>query len=333
MDWGQPQNIIWMLLMPIVIGLSVYVFRWRTRTRKRFADKKLRNRIFPSQSNRRYQIKVLLACLGIFFAVLALMDPLAGEEEVKIQREGIDVVYALDLSNSMYADDVAPNRLERAKKIIDESLNQLGGDRVGLIVFAADAYSIAPLTTDYSAIRSYVESAYPELIYNQGTSFSDVVRTAAEMFKNTANTGRLLVILSDGEDNENSISRAVKTAKENDIHILAMGIGTERGAPIRMEVGGYEEFKMDKYGNTVISKFSEKSMKELASGSSGKYLSANQTQEAVEGLTDYMRTFSREVSETAFSTDRKHIYQLFLALALLFIFMDTLTSPHQKFNK
>jgi len=332
MNWAKPENIVWLLFIPLFIGTAMYVFRWRKKARLLFADSNLVRQIFPENHKSAYWLSVILIGLSILFAVFALMDPLFGEERVKVKREGIDIVYALDLSNSMNAEDVAPSRLEKAKKIISESVQKLGGDRVGLIVFAADAYSISPLTNDYSAIQSYINSANPELISQQGTSFSQVLTKAVEMFGKAPTTGKMLVILSDGEDNESSISKAVDLAKENNIHIVSMGIGTKAGGPIPTKVGDFEEYKLDRYGETVISKLDEASLKSLAESSSGKYIRVNQTENALENLHSFLNTLDKDVQDMAFSQDKKHIFQWFLALALIFIFIDTLTTEHKLFN-
>lgn len=332
MDWGNFENIAWLLFLILYIGLAVHMYKWRIRTREKFADSHLVNSIFPKTSKNRYRFKVFLVSAGIIFLVIALMDPLYGEEEVKVKREGIDIVYALDLSNSMDAQDVAPSRLDKAKKIISESVQKLGGDRVGLIVFAADAYVISPLTNDYSAIQSYINSAETRLISQQGTNFSDVLIKSSELFEGAPTTGKLLVILSDGEDNESSISKAVELAKNNNIHIVSLGIGTKSGGPIPVRIGSFEEYKMDRYGETVISKLNESSLKTLASASSGIYVRINQTQVAVDELHQYLNGLDKNVQETAMSRDKKHIFQLFLAIGLLFIFIDTLTTEHKVFN-
>lgn len=332
MDWAQPENAIWLLAIPLFIGLSIYVYRWRERVKSSFADSKLIQKIFPSNDQSRYWIKVGLIAAGLFFAIIALMDPLYGEEEIKVQREGVDIIYALDLSNSMNTADVAPSRIERAKKIISESVNRLGGDRVGLIVFAADAYSISPLTNDYSAIQSYIASASPDLISQQGTSFSNVLQKAVEMFGNTPSTGKLLVILSDGEDNENSVSKAEKIAKDNRIHIVSLGIGTTTGGPIPMHLGGFQEYKLDKYGETVISKLEESSLKSLAKSANGTYILATQTEETLKQLHTYLNSLEKDVQDTAMSRDKKHAFQWILAISLLLIFIDTLTTEHKVFN-
>lgn len=332
MDWAKPENIVWLVFLPIFIGLAMYVFYWRKKTRILFAESNLIERLFPKNSTSKYWLSVILVCLGVLFSVFALMDPLFGEEQVKVKREGIDIVYALDLSNSMNAEDVAPSRLKKAKKIISESVGRLGGDRVGLIVFAADAYSISPLTNDYGAIQSYINSANPDLISQQGTSFLHVMTKVVEMFDNAPTTGKMLVILSDGEDNESSVSKAIELAKENNIHIVSMGIGTKAGGPIPSRVGDFEEYKLDRYGETVITKLNESSLKSLAESSSGTYIRVNQTENALENLHSFLNTLDKEVQDMAFSQDKKHIFQWLLALAIIFIFIDTLTTEHKLFN-
>lgn len=332
MDWGNFENIAWLLFLILFIGLAINVYKWRIKTKSNFADSNLIHSIFPETSNKRFRFKIILTSVGILFLVIALMDPLFGEEEIKVKREGIDIVYALDLSNSMDAQDVAPSRLDKAKKIISESVERLGGDRVALIVFAADAYVISPLTNDYSAIQSYINSAETNLISQQGTNFGDVLIKSSELFEGAPSTGKLLVILSDGEDNESSLSKAVDLAKKNKIHIASLGIGTKSGGPIPVQMGGFEEYKMDRYGETVISKLDESSMKSLAESSSGVYIRINQTQAGLEDLHRYLNSLDKNVQDTAMRKDKKHIFQLFLALGLLLIFIDTLTTDHKLFN-
>lgn len=332
MDWGNFENIIWLIFLLIFIGFAIRLHKWRIKTRENFADSNLIDSIFPQTSTKRFWFKIILVSTGIFFLIFALMDPLFGEEEIKVKREGIDIVYALDLSQSMDAQDVAPSRLEKAKKIISESVQRLGGDRVGLIVFAADAYAISPLTNDYSAVQSYINSAETNLISQQGTNFADVLLKSSELFQGAPSTGKLLVVLSDGEDNESSLSRAIDLAKSNNIHIAALGIGTKAGGPIPVQMGGFEEYKIDRYGETVISKLNESSMKSLAESSSGVYIRINQTQAGLENLHSYLNSLDKNVQDTAMRKDKKHIFQLFLAIGLILIFIDTLTTEHKLFN-
>src|SRR5690606_25787112 len=216
--------------------------------------------------------------------------------------------------------------------MISESVQRLGGDRAGLIVFAADAYVISPLTNDYSAVQSYINSAETNLISQQGTNFGDVLLKSSELFEGAPTTGKLLVILSDGEDNESSVSQAIDLARKNKIHIAALGIGTDSGAPIPVQMGGFEEYKLDRNGQTVISKLNESSMKSLSESTSGTYIRINQTEAGLNELHQFLNSLDKNVQETAMSHDKKHIFQLFLAIGLILIFIDTLTTEHKLFN-
>lgn len=332
MEWGHLENSIWLLVLPAFIGLSIYIYRWKIRARKKFADPNLIPRLFPNSKRSYYKLKVFLVSLGFLFSVLALMDPLMGEKQTEVKREGTDIVYALDLSNSMYAEDVAPNRLINAKKVIQESLHQLGGDRVGLIVFAGEAYSVSPMTHDYSAIESYIEMASPELLSSQGTNFYSVIQEAVEVFDNVPTTGKLLVILSDGEDNEKSISEAIQLAEKSKINIVTIGIGTESGAPIPLYKGSFNDYKTDRYGNVVISKFNEKALSSLAKSTQGKFIYLSRTQTTINELHNYLNQMEKEVQDVQFKTEKGHVFQLFLAFAFILLFIDTLTTEHEFFN-
>lgn len=332
MEWGNFENIIWIMIVPIFIGTSYYIYRWKISARKKFADENLIQKLFPIKFKKTYWKSVIFLSLTLLFSIIALMDPLYGEESVKIKREGIDIVYALDLSNSMYAEDITPNRLEKAKKLILESTQRLAGDRIGLMVFAADAYSISPLTHDYHSIQTYINIASPELITHQGTNFSAILKRSVEVFDNAPTTSKLLVIVSDGEDNEKSIKEAIQIAKDNQIHILTIGIGTKTGAPIPYRSDFFNGFKTDNQGNVIISKLNESSLQTLAESVGGMYIYDDHNQKTLDQLHSYLNKLQKNIHDEDFRQNKKHVFQWFLALAVLFIFIDTLTAEHKLFN-
>lgn len=331
MEWGKFENIIWLSALVIIFILAYRTYKWRKRTFEQFADQPLLPKLIPNLSHQKFLLRLILPTIGLFLCIIALMDPLFGEEEIKIQKEGIDIVYALDLSNSMDAQDVAPSRLEMAKKIISESVERLGGDRVGLIVFAADAYVISPLTHDYSAIQTYINGSSTSLISQQGTNFYDVLLKSSELLEGSPNTEKLLVILSDGEDNESSISKAVTLAKEKKINVLTLGLGTPNGGPIPVHMGGFVEYKLDRNGQTVISKLNESSLRTLAQNAS-QYIYVKNVETTLSQLHQYLNSLEKKVQDSTTGTDKKHVYQVFLALGLLLIFIDTLTNKHKVFK-
>ncbi len=334
MQWGEIQHIGWMLILFIIITLSVHVYRWRERIKKNFVDAHLLPVIFPITSSKRYAFKLTLGCLAIFFIILAYMDPLYGEKEVNVKREGIDMVFLLDLSSSMNAQDVAPSRLDKASKLISETLHQLGGDRAALVVFAANAYTIIPLTNDYAAIDSYLANMNTELISNQGTDFFHAMNEAAKVFKNSANSSQLVVLISDGEDHEDSTNQAIKVAKDNNLFVLSIGVGSQKGAPIPTYYNGIQEdFKKDQYGNTVVTKLEDGNLKKIAAATSGAYFPLTTIQEGLSNLMMYKTRLSKNEIAVAKTKDMNHVYQWFLAFAVALLFIELLTSEYKIFNE
>ena len=333
MQWGDFGQVVWMIALIAVVILSVNVYRWRTRVKKTFADEHLLPFIFPTISSRRFAIKLILSCAAIFLIVLALMDPLQGQREVEVKREGIDMVFVLDLSSSMNAKDVAPSRIEKSTKFISDMMQQLGGDRAGLVVFAANAYTVLPLTNDYAAIDSYLTSVNTELISSQGTDFLNAVDEAAKLLQKSANQSKLIVMISDGEDNENTTSEAIKVAKNENIHIVTIGVGTEKGGPIPMYYNGYEDdLKRDQSGNVVISKLESKNLQKLAEQTNGEYIQLNAIQDAISSLALYKTRLNKNEIATSTTKDMNHIFQWFLGLAVLLLFIELLTSEYKFFK-
>lgn len=334
MQWGELNNIWLIILLIVVIYLSITVFQWREKVKKTFADKELFPFVFPITSSRRYGIKIISFCVALFFIVVALMDPLYGERDIQVKREGVDMVFLLDLSSSMNAQDVAPSRLEKASKLISETLGQLGGDRAALVAFAANAYTISPLTNDYAAIESYLQSVNTELISSQGTNYLNAINEAAKSFKGNANSSKLIVLISDGEDNEDTLNQAVKIAKDNGINIVAIGVGTEKGGPIPEYYNGYtEDFKKDETGATVITKLEDKNLRKLAKETNGEYIQLDNTQDALSSLSMYKARLNKNEIASSKTRDMNHIYQWFLAIAVCLLFVELLTSEYKIFNK
>jgi len=334
MQWGDFGQIIWLLALGIIVLLSVNVYRWRERIKKTFADKHLQPFVFPMVSSRKFGIKIMLSCAAIALIIVALMDPLLGEKEVEVKREGIDIVFVLDLSSSMNTQDIMPSRLEKSTKFIADMLDQLGGDRTGLVVFAANSYTISPLTNDYAAIKSYLGNVNTELISSQGTDYENAINEAAKMLKNSANQSKLIVVISDGEDNENSTKQAIEIAKENNIHIVSVGVGTEKGGPIPMYYNGYQEdYKMDDSGNTVISRLESENLTKLAQQTNGTYIQLNSIKESISDLAFYKTRLSKNEISTSTTKDMNHIFQWFLGFAILLLFIELLTSEYKFFKR
>lgn len=333
MQWGDFGQIIWLVALVIVLILSINVYRWRERVKKSFADSHLLPFIFPVVSSRKFIFKLILSCSAIALIIIALMDPLMGEREIEVKREGIDLVFVLDLSSSMNTQDISPSRIEKSTKFISDMLQQLGGDRAGLVVFAANAYTIAPLTNDYAAINSYLGNVNTELISNQGTDFKLAIGEAAKILKNSTNQSKLIVLISDGEDNENSTSEAIEIANDQNIHVVSVGVGTEKGGPIPMFYDGYpDDYKRDQSGNTVISKLESTNLKKIAEKTNGTYFQLNSIHEGISNLAFYKTRLNKNEIATSKTKDMNHVFQWFLGFAILLIFIELLTSEYKFFK-
>lgn len=318
----QHTEYLWAFVLLIVLVLAfAWVTWWKRRSIRRMGDPTMVEKLFSGYSRRLFTLKFLLLFVAFFFGVIGLANLQKGSRVEKITRKGVDVIIALDVSKSMLATDVKPDRLTRAKQVVTRLMEKLDNDRVGLVVFAGNAYLQMPLTVDYSAARMYLGSITPDLIPRQGTEINEAIRVSDEAFNRKERKHKALIIISDGEDhNEGAISEA-KKALENGVVINTIGIGSPTGAPLPdPESGG---MKKDKDGKVVISKLNEDALKSLASTGKGMYLHLmNNTDEVVESLSDKIHKMEqKEFGENVF-TDYNSYFQYFLAICLLLVLLE-----------
>lgn len=333
MQFGSPVLLIFLLLIPFVGWLLWQNLRWKNRAMQRFADARFQQEIF---GKKRGIPKIIAAglLLSLFFLILALVDFTKGQEKVASRQKVANVLFVLDVSNSMNAQDVEPRRLDLAKNILLNVLPQLGRDRVGLVVFAGEARSVMPLTTDYSSAENYISGLETSIVKVQGTDFLKAMQVAAQKFKSVEKGNRQVVFLSDGEDNENNLQPAIDLAKEEGIRVTTIGIGTEQGGPIPdYLMGQLMGYKADMSGETVISRRETAALKELASATGGIYIPGDsQPQAEAELLEDIQAVASRGSSVMVDSSQAEHYYQYPLA-AFLGIFLLILSlNPKRDLN-
>lgn len=331
MAWEKP---MYALLFIGIIILSYFFYRlihWQKKALQSFADTRLRNQIFEGKETNLPRLKYIFLFLSLIFAILAMMGPMWGKEEQEIKREGISLVIALDLSTSMNAQDIAPSRLEKSKKFITTYLDKLGGDKVGLVIFAGGAYNVSPLTSDYNALNNYIEGFSTQLIWNQGTDFSKALKKSIEIFDTSPNTSKAIILISDGEDHEPEVEAATKLAKENKIQIFSVGVGSSNAVPIPMR-DDYGDFyyKEDKNGNMVLTSFHETKLRSIAEKTGGKYLKLENIDKSVNDLKSEINNLEKTQSNQYFIYNKKQQFQWFLGIAILFIFIYTLTSDKLK---
>ncbi|MEH7890686.1 VWA domain-containing protein [Elizabethkingia meningoseptica] len=333
MDWTfENYNYLFLLLLvPLMWLLIVNFIRWRDKRRQLFADNGFHSVLFAPKSNYRY-VFIFLYILGFTFLILAFADLLGGREEMKVKHKISNVVLLMDVSNSMNAEDVDPSRLALEKKIVLETLHKMKDERVGIIVFAGNAVSIMPLTTDYSAVESYINALETSMIGQQGTDFLVAMKEAVKMYKNTGKTGRNVVLISDGEDNEGHNKEAASLAKSQGIRITAIGIGTEQGAPVPDYMyGQLMGYKNTLYGEPVISKRQTQALVQMSNGTGGTYIDGNNENAAIQ-LTNALGNLKSDTEVTTNSQSSIHYYQWFLGISFVLFFIIYLTNPKRDFN-
>ena len=314
----------WLLLViPVIVFLFLIFLFWQNRTRKKFADNSLLKQLAPNRSRSKPIIKLVLILLAFASLVVALANPKMGTKMKTVKREGVDIVFAIDVSKSMDAEDIAPNRLEKSKQLVSQILNNLGSDRVGIIAYAGGAYPQLPITTDYSAAKMFLQSLNTDMISSQGTAIGDAIELATTYYDDEQQTNRVLFIISDGEDHEGNVQDITEKASEMGIRIFTIGVGTEKGGPIPIKRNGVvQNYKKDNQGETVITKLNPATLTEIADSAEGSYIEGNVTSNVVERVQEELQNIEKTEFEDKQFADFKSHFQLFLGIALALLFLD-----------
>lgn len=334
MDWyfGNYWYFSLLLLLPL-LGRIMYVhLKWRNKKRNLFAEHRFQEQLFEKPSS---FLKILptIYLLAFSFLVLSIVDVLKGSEEIKTNQKMNNVIFLLDVSNSMNTEDIQPNRLEEAKNIIINTLPKMKNDRVGLVVFAGEAQSIMPLTTDLNAANTYIDGIETNIIKVQGTDFLKGIETTAEKFKTISKSARKVVLISDGEDNEGNDDAAIREAEKQGITVVSVGVGTEEGAPVpEYMLGQLMGYKNDINGETVISKRQTQALKKIADKTGGTYIDGNNLEEASAQIIAALKKNNSSGTVLVKSQNALHYYQYFLAIALFLFFLIYLFNPKYDFN-
>jgi Ca-activated chloride channel family protein len=261
--------------------------------------------------------------IGIAFLIISLTNPKMGTKLKTVKREGVDVVFALDVSKSMLAEDIAPNRLEKAKQIISKTIDKLGSDRVGIIIYAGNSYPLLPITTDHAAANMFLQNAAPEMVSSQGTAINEALELAKTYYNNDEQTNRFLIIISDGEDHQEETKQMAQNLANEGVKIFTIGIGTEKGGPIPLRINGSMiGYKKDRKGETVITKRTPKVLEGIANAANGKYIDGNVTQKPVNIISEIIANAEKNEFETKQFADYKDQFQWFLGFGLLFLVID-----------
>lgn len=314
----------WLLLViPVIILLFLIFLFWQNRTRRKFANSELLKRLAPNRSRSKPLIKLILILLAIASLAVALVNPKMGTKLKTVKREGVDIVFAIDVSKSMDAEDIAPSRLEKSKQLVSQILNNLGSDRVGIIAYAGGAFPQLPITTDYSAAKMFLQALNTDMISSQGTAISDAIELSTTYYDDEQQTNRVLFIISDGEDHEGNVEEITEKAAEQGIRIFTIGVGTEKGGPIPIKRNGViQNYKKDNQGETVITKLNPETLQEIANSANGSYIEGNVTSNVTEKVTEELQNIEKTEFEAKQFADFKSHFQLFLGIALALLFLD-----------
>ncbi len=288
MNFAALEYLYLLWILPAMILLAVYSFRKKDRLLRLFADTELWDRLMPDVHRRRQISKFLMLLLGVSLLLTAFLRPRWGFHWEEIKRRGVDLIVAVDVSESMLAEDVKPNRLERAKREITDLVDMLQGDRVGLIAFAGAAFLECPLTLDYGSFRIFLDYLDTELIPVPGTAIGQAIQTATRSFSTERRASRALILITDGEDHPGEAEKAAQAAKEKGIRIFTIGIGSEHGAPIPLR-GGAGDFKKDRRGQVVMSRLRETALQKIALSTGGSYV------RSVSGDMDLKKIYEEEI--------------------------------------
>lgn len=311
-------------IIPVMVVLFVLLQFWKKRTQRKFADLTLLKQLTPDRSNFKSSLKLIFILLGIASLTLALVNPKIGTKLETVKREGVDIVFAVDVSKSMLAEDIAPNRLEKAKRLVSEIINQLASDRIGIIAYAGQAFPQLPITTDYGAAKMFLQNMNTDMLSSQGTAIDQAIELASTYYDDEEQTNRVLFIISDGEDHsEGKVTNAVEDATNEGIRIFTIGVGKTKGAPIPLKRNGIvESLKKDNQGEVVISKLNEEVLQEIAEEGNGQYVNGENTEEAVAIIKEQLNQMDKKEFEAKQFAEFKDQFQWFLGAGLLFLFLD-----------
>ncbi len=319
--FAHPEYFFLLLIIPVLIGIFIFSVIQKRRKIKEFGQPELLAELMPNVSVVRPQLKFYFQILVIFLLVIVLAQPQFGTKMQKEKREGIEVMIALDVSNSMLAQDIQPNRLEKAKQVLSKLVDDMTNDKVGLVVFAGDAYTQLPITVDYVSAKMFMSSISTKLVPRQGTAIGSAIDLSIKSFGEKSKAGRAIVLITDGENHEDDAIGAAKLALESGIVVHVIGMGKPEGSPI--PVDGTMSFWKDKDGNVVVSKLNEEMCKSIAVAGGGNYVRVDNTNTAYKFVSKELDKIAKSEIKTQVFSDYNDQFQSFALLALVLLVIDT----------
>ena len=322
----QLEEKIWfwaLLIIPVMVVFFVLLQIWKRHAQNKFANSNLLKRLSPNRSLFKSVLKLIVWSLAIASLCIALINPKVGTTLETVKREGVDIVFAVDVSKSMLAEDIAPNRLEKSKQLVTQIVNNLASDRIGIIAYAGTAFPQLPITTDYAAAKMFLQNMNTDMLSSQGTAINQAIELAKTYYNDEEQTNRVLIIISDGEDHSQEAARVAEEASEEGIRIFTIGVGEVKGGPIPIKRNGIIlNYKKDNQGETVITKLDEGTLKRIAEEANGVYINGENTSQVVEEISDILLKMDKKEFEAKQFADFKDQFQWFLGIAIFLLFLD-----------
>jgi len=310
-------------IIPVIVLLFLVLQLWKYRAQRNFADKALLKKLSPNTSLFKSVLKIVVLCLAFACLALAMVNPKIGTKLETVKREGVDIVFAIDVSKSMLAEDIAPNRLEKSKQLVTQIINNLASDRIGIIAYAGKAFPQLPITTDYASAKMFLQSMNTDMLSSQGTAINEAINLAKTYFDDEEQTNRVLIIISDGEDHSEQAAAVAEEASEEGIRIFTVGVGDVKGGPIPIKKNGVVlNYKKDSQGETVITKLNEETLKNIADEANGAYINGRNTNEVVENIREILNAMDKTEFEAKQFADFKDQFQWFLGFGIFFLLLD-----------
>jgi Ca-activated chloride channel family protein len=324
---AQPEYLILLLVIPLAALLYALYLRGRRKALSRFGNLQTLRQLMPNASVARGWVKLTLWMLAFLFLVLGICRPQLGARVKEVKRKGAEIIIALDVSSSMMAQDFTPNRLENAKRAIARLVDQLGNDRIGLIVFAGDAYIQLPITSDYVSAKLFLNAINTGIVPRQGTAIGKAIITAIRSFSLQSEKSRALIIISDGENHEDDPVEAAQLAVKEGIKIYAIGIGSPQGSPIPLKEGGLMK---DRQGNMVVTRLDEAVLEKTAAAGNGIYVRASTSNLGLNDIVNDVRKLDKQELSSVIYEDFNEQYHYFFYLAVALLVLELLIIERKK---
>jgi len=320
--FANPEYLYLLLLLPVLIVLFIINQVRRRNSLKKLGESAALDRLLHEISRIRPIIKFIFLLLGISSVIIMLARPQFGSRLEEVKKQGVEVIIALDVSNSMLAEDIQPNRLTRAKQAISKLVDNLENDKIGLIVFAGDAYTQIPITTDYISAKMFLSTISPDMVPKQGTAIGAAINLAERSFSPGEGKSKAIIIITDGENHEDDPVSEAEAASKAGIIIHTIGIGSNEGVPVPVTVGGKRDYLKDHDGATVITKLDEEILKKIAINAGGNYIRASNSNIGLDEIFSDIRKMKKDELESTMYTEYNDQFQIFTAIALFFLILE-----------